>query len=328
MVTYFHRKRTHEYFSIESLFANIRGRLPNEIVPKVKVLSYVSNGFLRRLYISFEAMLNQGDINHVTGDIHFITLFLNRKKTVLTIHDLGFLKYSNGVSRFILKLFWVTLPARCCAAITVVSESTKAELIKFLAKKYHRKIKVIHNPIDEKFKPSAKVFNSDRPEILQIGTKENKNLFRLIEALSGIPCRFQIVGSLSPAIKKHLENHKIDYSSYTDLTAEEIVERYHSADIVAFVSTLEGFGLPIIEGNAVGRVVITSNMSSMPEVAGDAACLVDPLNVESIRLGFLKVIVDNNYREDLIAKGFVNSSRFKVLKIASQYADLYYTLRK
>jgi len=81
--------------------------------------------------------------------------------------------------------------------------------------------------------------------------------------------------------------------------------------------------MPIIEAQAVGRVVITSNISSMPEVAGEAACLVDPYSVDSIRNGFIKLIQDEAYRNELISKGFINSKRFDGQLIANKYLDIY-----
>ena len=93
--------------------------------------------------------------------------------------------------------------------------------------------------------------------------------------------------------------------------------------MVVFVSTYEGFGLPILEGNAVGRPVITSNISSMPEVAGDAACLVNPFDEAEIRNGVLKVIKESSYRQELVAKGLINVKRFRPEEIAKQYAELY-----
>jgi glycosyltransferase involved in cell wall biosynthesis len=326
-IVYFHRKRTVGVHSIENLFENIRRALPKSLALEVKELKFRSRGFLKRLYISVEAALNQGDINHITGDIHFIALFLLRKRTVLTIHDLGFMKHPNPFARFLLKWIWIILPIKKSAAVTVISEATKEELLNYVSKRTLGRIRVIYNPIGEHFLPHPKAFNSSEPTILQIGTKYNKNLIRLIHSLSGIKCRLEIVGELPGSILQELQSHKINYVNFCDLSNEQILNCYKMADIVSFVSTMEGFGLPIIEANAIGRVVITSNLSSMPEIAGNAAHLVDPYDVISIREGFLRVINDSSYRERLIMNGFENRKRFEVTSIAQQYSALYESLR-
>ena len=113
------------------------------------------------------------------------------------------------------------------------------------------------------------------------------------------------------------------FKNIFDLSREELVEQYQRCDLLIFASTYEGFGLPIVEANAVGRPVVTSNLWSMPEVAGNAACLVDPLDVASIRAGICRVIQDSAYRERLVEAGFENVKRFQVEGIAAQYANLY-----
>jgi glycosyltransferase involved in cell wall biosynthesis len=322
-VVFFHRKRSEGNYSIENLFDQIRLELPADISSSVKVLRYISSGLFKRVWISLEAMFSQGEINHVTGDVHFIAIFLRRKKTILTIHDLGFMNLYTGWRHQVLKLFWITWPVRRSAAITVVSQATRDELAKYIPAHELRKVHVIYNPIRKIHTATHAVFNTRKPVILQIGTKENKNLARLIRAISGIPCHLEIVGRIPRVIDEELKANKIEFTNSFDLTDEEIKSKYEHADVISFVSTFEGFGLPIIEGNAAGRVVVTSNVSSMPEIAGNAAHLVDPWNEDSIREGFLKVIADKDYREQLIANGFENCKRFEVARIAGQYAELY-----
>ncbi len=84
--------------------------------------------------------------------------------------------------------------------------------------------------------------------------------------------------------------------------------------------------MPIVEANTVGRAVVTSKVASMPEVAGDAARLVDPFDVASIRAGILKVISDSVYRESLIRNGFRNRLRFLPEEVAQRHAAIYRTL--
>jgi glycosyltransferase involved in cell wall biosynthesis len=321
-VVFFYRKRLKGNFSIENLFKQICDAFPDEVRWEKLELSFYSRGFLKRLLIGLEAMVNQKGINHVTGDINFISIFLRKKKTVLTIHDVGYMQHNNPVARFLLLWFWIKLPVKRSAVVTTVSEATKKELMKYVIVN-PQKIKVVNVPVSPVFLHVPKVFNKSEPTILQVGTKENKNLLRLIGAIKGICCRLEIVGTIPHPIEIELRNNGINYSNSVDLSNEEIFIKYCSSDIVSFVSTYEGFGIPIIEGNAVGRVVVTSNILSMPEVAGNAAHLVDPFNVESIRKGILKVIDDDEYREKLIANGFINMKRFKVEAIAKEYQNIY-----
>lgn len=88
----------------------------------------------------------------------------------------------------------------------------------------------------------------------------------------------------------------MSYKVYCNLSNEEIKKKYEDCDILTLVSTYEGFGMPIIEANRVGRPVITSNILSMPEVAGEAACLVNPFDIENINFQYPGVYRDNPTR--------------------------------
>ena len=264
-------------------------------------------------------------MNHVTGDINFIALGLRKKKTVLTILDVGFMKHPNRIARAILRYFWIIFPVKRSQVITTISEATRQEVLKHV-KVDPSKIKVVYVPISASFTFQPKAFNKKEPIILQIGTKPNKNVGRLVQALIGIQCRLEIIGEVNDALQKQLVASGIKYYASKNLSNDEIVDKYRKADILSFVSTYEGFGMPIVEANAIGRVVVTSNILSMPEVAGDAAHLVDPFDVDSIRRGILRVINDDEYRDSLIAKGVENCKRFDVRTIAGQYTEIYKSL--
>ena len=117
--------------------------------------------------------------------------------------------------------------------------------------------------------------------------------------------------------------NNIEFTNCWDISEDHMKEKYRSCDLVAFVSTYEGFGMPILEANATGRPVITSNILSMPEVAADAACIVDPFNTAEIRAGILRIITDQTYREQLNDNGRRNVLRYSPDTIAQQYAELY-----
>lgn len=321
-VVFFHRKKPPAYFSIERYFENVRKHLPTSVTSAVAESSWYSNGLIHRLKIIWEARKRQGDVNHITGDIHFAALLLSRRKTILTIHDIGLIRHPSVLARFILGLIWVKWPVSRSRFVTAVSEATKNEIVSY-TKCNPEKVHVIHTCIGSHFKRVDKPFNKENQVVLQIGTVANKNCIRMAEALAGIPCKLHIIGEPGPDYLEALRKFQINYSTFTRLTDEAVFEQYVGCDILLFASTLEGFGMPIIEANTVGRVVVTSNISSMPEVAKDAACLVDPFDVASIRTGIMKVINDDIYREQLVTKGFENAKRFDVSSIAHAYYKLY-----
>ena len=141
------------------------------------------------------------------------------------------------------------------------------------------RIHVIPVSVSALFTRVDKEFNSENTRVLQVGTKENKNLLRLCEALEGLKCHLVIVGVLTNRQKAALAKHQIAYTNLIGLSDEELVREYQKSDILAFASTLEGFGMPIVEAQIVGRPVVTSNRASMLEVASDGAVLVDPYSV-------------------------------------------------
>ncbi|HIJ85498.1 MAG TPA: glycosyltransferase family 4 protein [Magnetococcales bacterium] len=322
-ITLYLRKPNKLTYSIERLFADVATGLPPEIIVASCVSKYGSSGLFKRLYNCIEAIFYQGNVNHVTGDVHFLTYFLKRRRTILTIHDCFMMEKLSGFRRWLFRLLWLRIPERCCSVITAVSEETRRQVIKYT----HcnpAKVRVIHCNVSKEFVRTPKKINTTHPRLLQIGITPNKNIERLIQALEGLNCTLVIIGVLTDAYKQALNRHQISYESMENLSREALVEQYVLCDLLVFVSLYEGFGLPIIEANAVGRPVLTSNMWSMPEVAGDAACLVNPYSVADIRRGLLRILEDKDYRERLIDNGFINAERFGLDKIAAQYVALYH----
>ncbi len=285
-------------------------------------MPFHSKGFTMRLINMLAAPFYQQDVNHITGDVHYISCFLRKRKTILTIHDLEIVHRSRFLLRKILIFFWYIIPCRRVRYVTVISEFTKTELLKFSGVNCHN-IKVIHDCIPGELSYSPKPFNADCPVILHIGTRSNKNLERLIKAIKGLSCKLVIVGKLEPEQINLLKYSLIKYENYFNLPYKHVIELYKNSDLLSFISTYEGFGLPILEAQAIGRPVITAKISSMPEVAGDGALFADPFDIASIRKGILSIINNETLREDLISKGQNNILRFQPKNIAAQYAELY-----
>lgn len=321
-VTYYHRRPQGASFSIERVFDDVRGALPSDVQHNVAMVRFVSRGFWRRLYNVIEAVFRQGDVNHITGDVHYLAYLLCKRRTLLTILDCVTLERLRGFRWQVFFFFWYWLPEKRSALISVISESTKQELLKYL-KCDPEKIRVVHCPVSNDFQPMPRKFNSAKPTILQVGTGRNKNLLRVAESLRKIPCHLRIIGKLSGEQKRKLEECHIDYSSAVEISNAETVAEYQQCDMLVFVSTYEGFGLPIVEANATGRPVVTSNIMSMPEVAEDAACFADPLDVASVRQAVLRIVEDSAYRDELVERGYKNAERFRPVVIADQYVKLY-----
>jgi glycosyltransferase involved in cell wall biosynthesis len=312
-----------EFVSIEKVFRQIAECLSKEKFETSFQQLIFGNQFSGVLKNLLFFRKQKADIYHVTGHVHYIALVLPKNRTVLTIHDLGFLHTRKGLRRAILKKLFLDWPVKKLKYITAVSETTKKEIVKY-TNCVEEKIRVIENPLGEIFfSEEKKTFNRECPRILQIGTSPNKNLVNLIKALKGINCRLKIIGKLETAVITELQNNCIQYENEFELNDSEIKNEYREADIVAFCSTFEGFGLPIIEAQAMRTPVVTSDISPLKEVSGGAAYLSNPIDYLSIRAGVLKVINEDKYREEIIEKGILNIERFRSQKISNEYENLY-----
>jgi glycosyltransferase involved in cell wall biosynthesis len=322
-IVHFQRKPYGAAFSVEGLFDNLRAEMNRqEVFPSVKVLPWYSKGLWNRIRSVAWARDHQGGVNHITGDVHFLAMGMDRHKTILTVLDLEMLKRLKGIKRFIVKLFWFELPFRNCKVVTVISEATRQEILR-LIKFRPPQIDVIPCVIDNQYQPHQREFNRDCPQVLQIGSGHNKNIERLAAAMEGMKMDLHIVGRLSSSQEKCLSDHHIQYSNSVGLSNAELLLAYQNSDLLSFVSTEEGFGMPILEAQSVERAVITSNCSSMPEVAGDGALFVDPYDVDSIRNGLKRIVTDDVFRNQLVEKGRLNRARFSIEEVAAKYIALY-----
>jgi glycosyltransferase involved in cell wall biosynthesis len=158
-IVFFTRKPFANNFSLEIAFGVVRKFLPAEMECVVAESRYQSKGILRRIYNIVEAVFRQGDVNHITGDVHFLTFLLARKKTLLTVLDFIFMENSTGFKRWLMRLIWGVIPEKKVRLISVISQSTKNELLKYLNCNPD-KVRVIPLPISPGFTRYDKSFNA------------------------------------------------------------------------------------------------------------------------------------------------------------------------
>lgn len=329
IITFWFRKRVAGAHSIELIFETLRRHIISTHTSVQQILPFPSNSIwniLRNQFFVYRR--SDAAINHITGDAHYVAIVLRERKTVLTIHDCVMLNSTpkSTLKHHVFLWLWYKLPIWKSDAVTTISEKSKSEIIAYTGCSPD-KIRVIPNFVPPAFKAALQPFNTACPRILHIGVTPNKNLDRLIPALAGIPCILEIIGNLSATFQDLLHQHQISFENYQGLSAAEIIARYQAADIIVFVSTYEGFGMPIIEGQATGRPVVTSNFEPMTSVAGpEGACFVNPFDPMDIRAGLQRVIQDESYRNTLIENGLENVKRFTLDAVAQQYLELYETL--
>ena len=308
-------------FSIEKVFNSLVPHYPQYL--KVDRFYVKSPGgsilpILRNMYYRG----SRADIYHITGDVHYMVFVYPRKRTVLTIHDCVFMNNGSFIKKKIMQFLWLQLPVRLAETVTTISEKSKNDIVKY-TNCSPDKIRIIPDPISDDFKYVPKIFNDRSPRVLQIGTGPNKNIERIIAATKEIDCELVIIGRLNSHQKEMLVNGNRKYINLQELTDREIVEQYNSADIVLFVSLAEGFGLPPLEAQAVGRVVVASNIEPILSVTGNAACFVDPYSIDSIRDAILDVCKNEQYRNSLIEKGLENVKQYNSSYIVKQYCQIY-----
>jgi glycosyltransferase involved in cell wall biosynthesis len=254
---------------------------------------------------------------------------------VLTVHDISYEMYPQFFSRSE-RLRGKTLirdAARRAKFVITVSETSRRDLIDRYALAEDRVVAIpngVAQPfLDVPVRPVEAI--GDRPlRVLAIGTLQpRKNLPRLLDAINRVsvrrPVRLRVVGpdgfeadAIRSALSRGVGVEIVGYVSESSLVAE-----YLAADMLVYPSVYEGFGLPVVEAMACGVPVITTTGGSLPEVAGNAALIVNPFDVSALADSVLRVADDDALRADLVGKGRVRARSFSWEVSASRHIEVY-----
>ncbi|GAB6137374.1 glycosyltransferase family 4 protein [Halanaerobaculum tunisiense] len=277
---------------------------------------------------------------------HFVYPIFSFDKLILTIHDLTpllFPQYFSASERtYIKSMIWLA-KFRADKIITV-SQNTKQDLINEFNFNSD-KIKVIYNGIDDSYKPIRNGLDTIKEKyktgdkyILYVGNiKPHKNIPRLLKALSKVKndnnMKLVIVGKRDKAydqVFKVIDRYELeDNVIFTGFVPDnDLLLLYNAATLFVYPSLYEGFGLPPLEAMACGTPVITSNISSLPEVVGEAAITVDPYSIDDLATAINNVLSDSNLQEELSRKGLERVRQFSWRKTAQETFKVYQEVLK
>lgn len=265
--------------------------------------------------------------------------------TVMTFHDAGPWRYGQAHTLHG-RLYFRTLLSqgvRTCAQIVTVSKHAKSEIGHFLGKQFLPKISIAYGAVRAEFgEPTSETFRQEvrtrhhlpGSYFLTVATVEpRKNLPTLLDAYVqlrnqlGAACPTLVIvgrkGWDCDDILRYMAELKDSVHFLGHILDEDLIALYQMATCLVFPSLYEGFGLPVVEAMTAGCPVITTTSSSLPEVAGDAALLVDPLDAKGMVAAMLRVLQDEELRAWMIAEGRVQASRFSWEEAAQVYREAY-----
>ena len=312
-------------------------QIPEAAQPDVEIRVLPARRLWTHRALAREVVQHKPDVLFIPAHVLPFVLPIRRlPASVVTIHDLGYHYFPEAhpaLQRFYLQWStrWNALAATCLIA---VSQATAQDLAHFYGTPA-QKIHVVHeapSPVSATPSSSGTPLMQvwQRPYALYVGTiQPRKNLGRLIEAYAKLHERYSLTwdlviaggsGWLSAGLAARVKtlglSERIHFTGY--VADEELPSLYANAYFFCFPSLFEGFGLPVLEAQSYGAPVMTANNSSLPEIAGDAAILVDPTDVDAIADAMLRLSQDETLRQQLIAAGYRNVQRFSWAKAAQE----------
>lgn len=239
-------------------------------------------------------------------------------RSMITLHDLMHVRYPayKSVRNHCYYHLLVRRVCRSAPVVFTVSEFSKAEICEW-AGICPDKVVVVFNGVDERFHTEVEACTRDRPYVFYIGDrKPHKNLEGIFKAFacSGLANDIQLLlsGRMDPSLMAMARDLGIeDRLVFAGFIPEKELPAVYKGAVALFLpSFYEGFGLPLLEAMAVGTPVLTSRYTAMPEIAGDAALLVDPGSVSDMAEGMVKIVENQRLRSQLVDRGLKRAKQF------------------
>lgn len=294
--------------SIQIVDLQLRGKIGSPLAP-----------------IALSRALSRHDAPGIFWNPGFIPPLASRVPSIVTVHDLTHLHYYDRARKFYYDAVFRPL-YRACAAVVCVSNYTRDEFLEWSGVPEER-VHVVYNGVDPAFAADQSKAELPFPYVLYPGNHRSyKNLDRLIRSYS----RSSLLrAGVKLALTGQPDERLIRLASTCGasdglhflgrIPDGQMPSLYRGAEAIIFISLYEGFGIPILEAFATGTPVMTSTVSAMPEVAGDAALLVDPTSEEQIAAGLDRIVADSGLRLRLTSAGERRLQQFSWSASAKQF---------
>ena len=312
-------------------------RTPKSLLNKTLKSYWRSKGIVDDLFT------NKIDVYHGLSNELPLGIEKTNIKTVVTIHDLIFIRYPHLFRTIDRKIYYKKFKSACQRAdkIIAISQQTKQDIINFLHIS-EDKIEVVyqgcntifHHPISENKKQEIKEkYNLPKNYLLSVGSiEERKNLLTILKALKELPNQKLVVIGNGEAYKikclrfisKHNLSNRVQFLSYLNLS--EMAAIYQNAQILIYPSIFEGFGIPILEALYSKTPVITSNDGCFTESGGNSTKYIDPLSVDQMKSTIIEIQNSQKLQEKMKNEGLEHAQNFTDDKIAGNLMKVYTSL--